>query len=178
MEIGSWLIGMEKEKFMPPPDELGAKDTIWPNLSLLRRWLLYGSFVSVLHFAVRSVGQRDDRFYFLEDWLDFPLAWLHLRFASQAAASIGARAQLFFNAHEGMFVASAVIANSLLWGFTLTGLAIQIYRRFSISLSTKRLPDKLHAQGRFTERNSIGQGFSDFGFLPLGQLDFSKSNNL
>jgi hypothetical protein len=106
---------------------------MWRNSSLLRRWLLYGSFLSVLHFAVRSLGQLNTRFYFLESWLDFPWAWLHERFALATAASIGPRAELFLVDHEGLFVASAVIANSLLWGFTLTALAIYIYRRFTIS---------------------------------------------
>jgi hypothetical protein len=106
---------------------------MWRNPSLLRRWLLYGSLVSVLHFALRSVAQLSERFYFMERWFDLPWAWLHERFATQVAASMGGRAQRFFDDNEGLFVASAIIGNSLLWGFTLTGLASYIYRRFTDS---------------------------------------------
>ena len=100
----------------------------------VRRWLLYGSLASFAHLPIAGVFVDVGVVSHLTEmgeWLTFPGFWFHRKFARELLAALPPNVQAFYTFNRWIYLIILVfVANSVLWGFAITGAVIYIVRRY------------------------------------------------
>ena len=84
-----------------------------------RGLLLYGVFFSLLQFLAQAVFGFLLGLPSVQNWLQFPIGWLHRRYVAEIIHHLSPNAASAWDSFEEMSYVVSIISNSFLWGFAI-----------------------------------------------------------